>query len=209
MIKHLFYKHPTNNSLLETDQLDVTESGIEGGTLCHPYRHLLIIPANTLEVFNIKKGSLKENIIIDWNIDIHTLPSGTIIKIGDVSIRLTFLCEPCSKIKHLVSLKKIIYKRGYLAQVLNSGTITKDSKISLDTSYSLEAIPYKLSDRIEWYLKKIDEPIFVQDLVQAIGLSPSYCRAVPNIIRNSSKIDKTKILYKNKPNSQLSLNLKE
>ncbi|EKF9445177.1 hypothetical protein O1C42_003410, partial [Vibrio cholerae] len=58
-----------------------------------------------------------------------------------------------------------------------------------------DGIPYQLADRIKWYLDKREKPVMVSELVSDIGLSKSYCRAVPNIIRNRKDIDKSKILF--------------
>jgi len=199
MVKRLLLK--SNEQMIEKDSLIITKNGITDNINCHKFRQVLIVPTSTLNEFNLEIGQLKENILIDTPFDIHSLESGTVLQIGNVKIRLTFHCEPCVKIKNIVSVKKILYKRGYLGQCLNDGEIYIDDVIKiLDEKY--EYIPYKLADRIKWYLDKREQPILVSDLVINIGLSKSYCRAVPNIIKKRDDIDKNKILYiKNKRNT--------
>lgn len=178
-------------------ELNLSSNGICGGVTRHEFRHLLLLPFSTLKEFNILPGQLGENILLSDEMNIHAYPSGTVLKVGEVLLRITFHCEPCKKIKHLVSANKILHKRGVLAQVINPGTILVGDTIDV-MDKRFEPIPYALADRIKWYLNKIDNQIEVVNLVEKIGLSKSYCRAIPNIIRNRADIDSTKIVYKNR-----------
>lgn len=195
MVEQLFLK-PISSSFIKTAQfLSVDMSGIIGNKAQHPLKQLLILPVNTLDEFSIQAGHLKEDIIVDTPFDFHALSSGTVIQIGSAQLRLTFHCEPCSKIKHLTNIKKIVHKRGYHSQVLQAGSIKLGDKVQVLLERH-EAIPYVFADRIKWYLDKYPVPILVSDLIHAIGLSSSYCRAVPAVIRRRSDIDKKLILYK-------------
>lgn len=199
MIESLFIKQ-SNQDLFMTpkEQIEVSQNGIYGHIECHKFRQVLILPNSTLKEFNLQAGQLKENILInDEGLDIHSLPSGTVIQIGSAKIRLTFHCEPCSKIKGFVSTRKVTHKRGYLGQIINEGVIKRGDEITI-LPERYEGVPYLLADRIKWYLDKREEPIMVSELVSDIGLSKSYCRAIPNIIRNRDDIDKNKIIYKGK-----------
>ncbi|WP_299495772.1 MOSC domain-containing protein [uncultured Shewanella sp.] len=200
MIKHLFLKTANDTpTVVMVNELSLSSNGILGGVTRHEFRHLLLLPLSTLTEFNIPPGQLGENILLSEEMerDIHTYPSGTVFKIGEVLLRITFHCEPCKKIKHLASANKILHKRGVLAQVINGGNIYVGDKIKImETTF--EPIPYALADRVKWYLNKIDNAIAVTTLVDEIGLSKSYCRAIPNIIRNRTDIDATKIVFKNR-----------
>ena len=133
----------------------------------HPWKQLLLLPRDTLDALAFQAGQLKEDIVVMPDFDLHDLPSGSVIQIGSVKLRLTFHCEHCSKIKHLGNIKKLVHRHVF-------------------------------ADRIKWYLNQYTTPILVVGLVKAIGLSSSYCRAVPNIIRHRTDIDKELIIYKNK-----------
>lgn len=197
MIEQLLIKPSINDKvMINRNYLEVTKKGISGNIQCHEFRQILILPVETLYEFNLKAGQLKENVIVNTSFDIHSLVSGTVIQLGTAKIRLTFHCEPCGKIKGIVSLNKILHKRGYLGQVINNGKIEVGNEVKV-LGKEYESIPYKLADRIKWYLNSISNPIPVSELVINIGLSKSYCRAIPNIIRNRDDIDKRKILYKN------------
>ena len=172
----------------------VGPNGIEGIVYCLPLRQVLIVPTQSLTEFNLKRGDLRENIVVD-GFDLHKLESGTVIQIGSVRIRLTFHCEPCRKLADIVSLKKITHKRGILGNFLNNGVIkVGDAVVVCDKSF--DAIPYRIYDRIKWYLDKQDKPVPVSKLAFDIGLSNSYCRAIPNLVRNRDDIRKELILYK-------------
>jgi hypothetical protein len=179
------------------DQLDVSLTGVKNGRDCHPWKQFLIIPQATLDRFDITGQDLKVDAVIKSDFDLHTLPSGSVIKIGDVKIRLTFHCEPCAKIKHLGSVKRFSHHRGYHSQVLSAGQIKMGDSLSL-LEEVYEPIPYRLSDRIQWYLAQNPKPIFAADLADRIGFSASYCRAIPRAIEHRDDIDKQLIIYKNK-----------
>ena len=199
MIESIFIKSSSHDFFMtRKEEIKVDKIGIEGHIRCHKFRQVLILPKSSLKEFNLKAGQLKENLLInDEGLDIHSLLSGTVIQVGSAKIRLTFHCEPCVKIKGLVSTRKIAHKRGYLGQIVHEGIIKcGDSITVLPEKY--EKIPYQLADRIKWYLDKMTEPIMVSELVSNIGLSKSYCRAVPNIIKNREDIDKSKILFASK-----------
>jgi MOSC domain-containing protein YiiM len=195
MVEQLFLK-PISSSFIKTaSSLSVGMSGTIGNKVQHPFKQLLILPIDTLDEFSIQAGHLKEDIVIDTPFDIHALSSGTIVQIGSAQLRLTFHCEPCSKIKHLTNIKKIVHQRGYHSQVLRAGHIKLGDKVQVLLERR-EAIPYTFADRIKWYLDKYPTPILASDLINAIGLSSSYCRAVPAVIRHRADIDKKLILYK-------------
>ncbi|EGQ8057396.1 MOSC domain-containing protein [Vibrio alginolyticus] len=199
MIDSLFIKNSNQDSFMtRKEQISVNNDGIDGHIKCHTFRQVLILPSSTLKEFNLKAGQLKENIVInDEEINIHSLPSGTVLQVGSAKIRLTFHCEPCAKIKNLVSTRKVAHKRGYLGQIVHEGIIKCGDKLTI-LPEKYESIPYQLADRIKWYLDKREKPVMVSELVSDIGLSKSYCRAVPNIIRNRDDIDKSKILFAGK-----------
>ena len=173
----------------------VGPNGIEGNVYCLPLRQVLIVPSQSLTEFNLSPGDLRENIVVD-GLDLHKLESGTVIQIGGVRIRLTFHCEPCRAIADKVNLKKITHKRGVLGSFLNNGFIKVGDAVVVDGK-RFYAIPYRIDDRIKWYLDKQDKPVPVSKLAFDIGLSNSYCRAIPNLVRNRDDIRSDLILYKN------------
>ena len=203
MVEQLFLKPLGSNVLVNTQALRIEITGVVGNIIQHPWKQLLLLPRDTLDVFALQAGQLKEDIVVNPSFDLHDLPSGSVIQLGSVQLRLTFHCEPCFKIKHLSNLKRIVHRRGYHSQILKAGDIKLGDTIQLLTERH-EAIPYVFADRIKWYLDQYPIPILVADLVKAIGLSSSYCRAVPNITRHRVDINKALIIYKNQHNKSRS-----
>jgi MOSC domain-containing protein YiiM len=198
VVEHLFLKPAgTLSALTSTKSIDVSLSGIADSRTEHPLKQLLILPQDSLTDFDLHPGQLKEDMVINPPFDFHDLASGAVVRIGSVELRLTFHCEPCSKIKTIVNPKKIIHRRGYHSQITKAGRIQLGDTISVLTQF-FEPIPYAFADRIKWYLQRHPAPIYAADLVNAIGLSASYCRAVPNVLRHRDDIDSNLILYKSK-----------
>lgn len=184
MILNLLNKPGRYRPLVEVDRLMVSTKGIYGAVPSLPIRQVLIVPQSTLDQFRLSPGDLRENVVVDdTKMDpLHSLPSGTILKIGEVLVRLTVHCEPCGRLKGVVDLKEIEHKRGYLGAFLNCGQLNVgDSVVAMGVQY--EAIPYDLKERLSWFLDGLSVPVEVTTLVHEIGLSLSYCRAIPNLLR--------------------------
>src|SRR5947209_5380901 len=97
MILHLLNKPGRYKPLVEVDELVVSTTGILGSVSSLPIRQVLIVPQNTLDHFRLSPGDLRENLVIDDSgmEPLHSLPSGTVLKIGEALVRLTVHCEPC------------------------------------------------------------------------------------------------------------------
>jgi hypothetical protein len=188
MITNLFLKPARRDPMAAVSALSVTPEGLNGSVDAPTIRQLLIVPKTSLDEFDLRPGDLRENVVVDdsRNTPLHELPSGTVLRLGPIRIRLTVHCEPCPRVAHLVKpIHKLNHKRGYLGQVLNSGILR------LGDSYApgpveFEAIPYELKERAAWYLAKRQGPIPVKEFVRDLGLSLAYCRAVPHLVRDIS-----------------------
>lgn len=194
IVTHLFKKQEINLQMQQVGSLeiDTLSQGIQGNKPTHLLRQVLILPEQTIQGFSLQPGNLRENIIVSGEYNIHNLPSGTTIQIGPVKIYLTYHCEPCKKIAQYVSQAKLQHKRGYLGQFLSTGKITIGDEVSI-IEEKQEPIPHDLKDRIIWFLNKQTDQVTIKELVIGIGLSGSYCRAIPNIVRHMPLKYKLKI----------------
>lgn len=209
MITSLLVKTKRGAPLEPRDEIELDMDGIVGGVPCSPLRHLLMLPETTIREFDLMPGDLRENVIMK-DIDIHSIESGRILYIGSAHVRVTFHCEPCSVIKDKVNLRAVQHKRGVLGSVVRPGLIRIGDSIIVGPQM-YEEIPYNLKDRVKWYIDKCDAPIHVVDLVGAIGLSKSYCRVMPGIVKSRNDIDPEMILYGEREQvdeRQMSLKLK-
>jgi hypothetical protein len=199
MITNLFYKPGRRESMQPVGSLAVSPAGIAGAVDAPPIRQLLILPKSTLVEFSLQAGDLRENVVLDdsHGVPLHTLPSGTVIELGPILVRLTVHCEPCPRVSHLVKpISKLSHKRGYLGQILSAGNLTIGDAY-VPGAVQFEPIPYELKERAAWYLAKTRGPIPVKEFVRALGLSLSYCRAVPNLVRDISG-SSNRIIYGSK-----------
>jgi hypothetical protein len=181
LVTHLFLKHSHGGELQSVDSFDYRTDGIRGNVACSPFRQVLIASQSVMAECGLLPGDLRENIVVDFDA-LYELPSGTVVRIGQALIRLTFHCEPCKKILDLVPFDRIVHKRGVLGSFLNDGTISVGDLLSV-TEQKLEEIPYAVSDRIRWLLKTGDPTAAAVDLVHSIGLPVSSAKAVPALLR--------------------------
>jgi MOSC domain-containing protein YiiM len=179
-VTDLFIKRAHGTRVDNVTELVFSPQGIAGGVRCSPLRQVLITSRPVSAAFDLAPGDLMENIVVNDE-GFYDLPSGSVVRIGDAMIRLTFHCEPCKKILHLVSLDEIMHKRGFLGCFLNSGTIAVGDPVAV-TGERLEAIPYAVKDRIRWFFGKQNAALAALDLVHALGLPSSYARALPRMV---------------------------
>ena len=96
----------------------------------------------TLDSENVPDGALGEN-ITTYGIDLHALPTGTLITIGDSVIELTGLRTPCAQINTfrdglLAAFRtenpggEIIRRAGIMAIVINGGVVHTGDEIRIE-----------------------------------------------------------------------------
>lgn len=185
-VTHLFNKLD-NSIIIECNQLNC-ESYY--GILQSKYysnlspRQILIVSQHDIDTFNLKPSDLKENIVLDS--DISHIKSGDELVIGDVGIRITFLCEPCSYIDSLTPglAKKMIGRRGLLGRITRSGSIYIGDVVHIDKQI-FEEIPYKVFDRFNWLLNKLPNGklITYTQIIKTLGLFSVYYRVLPSYIK--------------------------
>src|ERR1700751_3099124 len=80
----------------------VEDVGLEGCAHARPQgkRQVLLMDRETLEVFGLMPGIVRENITTD-GIDVNRLAIGQRLKIGDVELQVSAVCDPCEQIEAL------------------------------------------------------------------------------------------------------------
>ena len=113
--------------------------------------------------------------------DVYDLPSGTVVKIGQALLRLTFHCEPRKKILKLIEFDRVVHRRGVFGMFLNDAQIALGDEFAV-TEQRFEEIPYAINERIRWFLKKSGGRGAALDLVHALGLPASSGRIMPRLL---------------------------
>ena len=134
-IKKLYLKNK-DSEIIEKDYLSIDKKGILKDKHYDKdiNRSILITSIKTYEKIEQKNieislGELNENILVDF--DIYLLPKETILKIGDVLLKITQNCTLCTHLSKIDSkLPKLIKNdRGLFFKVIYSGNIYIDDDI--------------------------------------------------------------------------------
>ncbi|MEH2006455.1 MGMT family protein [Nostoc sp.] len=167
--------------------------GIEGDINADPIspRQVLIVRYEDIFDLSIKPGELRENIVVTGIEFDNFIPGSLLTFESGAAIRLTFHCEPCKRIAHLVeSLKSIQGKRGILGVVIKSGKIKVGSnfQIKADKFPALSESPY---ERFLNFIIKIPsgKVVTYKQIIKGIGVDNSYLRAIPTYLKKTSAAD--------------------
>jgi hypothetical protein len=179
-VTNLYIKRKHGAALEEVPTFAFDKDGISAGVGCAPFRQVLIASRPILVTCGLKPGNLRENVLLEDD-GLYDLPSGTVVRIGQALIRLTFHCEPCKKILKLIEFDRIVHRRGVFGCFLNEGTMSLGDTLVV-TEQKLEPIPYAVKERIRWFLSKGKAPVAARHLIHAIGLPSSYARAMPRLL---------------------------
>ncbi|WP_421655902.1 MOSC domain-containing protein [Leptothermofonsia sp. ETS-13] len=184
----LFTKQ-SNRQIVECHSLNLLRGyGIEGDSnaCAGSPRQLLLVDQPTLKQFDLQPGDLSENILVDTSL--QSLESGTVLRVGNALVRLTFLCEPCSKLESLRQglAKAIKGRRGILGMVVKSGVVTVEDAIA-PTPYTLPALSEDVKSRFQEFVARIPagKVVTTVDLLLALGVANAYYRVIPIFIKNA------------------------
>ncbi|MBV7339180.1 MGMT family protein [Chloroflexi bacterium TSY] len=166
--------------------------GVEGDVHAHSSspRQLLITHDEDLCSFGIQTGQLHENIVLS-DVQKNLFRPGALLHVGEsAQIRLTFHCEPCARIQHLADLNAIRNRRGILGVVLQSGAIQKGDPVrAIPGAFPpLSDVPYQ---RFLGYLAMVPmgKVVSFRQIALGMGVTTSYCRAIPSYIRRTSSAE--------------------
>jgi MOSC domain-containing protein YiiM len=189
-IERLFLKSRRGEMMTEQAELSLTAgSGIDRDIHANPIspRQVLVVRQEDLVERQIAPGALGENIVIA-GANVDGFSPGSVIKFDrGVAIRLTFYCEPCKQIAHLVtSLKSIAKQRGILGVVITGGSIATGDRLEIQPKIfpALSDVPY---ERFLNFLTKIPagKVVTYRQIIDGIGVSSGYFRALPKYLEKA------------------------
>ena len=107
-------------------------------------RQVHLMMGETLDSENVPDGALGEN-VTTFGIDLHALPTGTLMSIGESVIELTGLRNPCAQINTfrdglLAAFRsespggETIRRAGIMAIVINGGVVHTGDEIRIEIS---------------------------------------------------------------------------
>ena len=114
----------------------ISGMGLEGDRSCREgnMRQVLIMDNETLGVFDLVPGQIKENITVS-GLDLSQTQAGQVVFIGDeVTMEIVGECEPCGKMDAIRQglRTELDHQRGMLATVINGGPIKVGDSIRVE-----------------------------------------------------------------------------
>ena len=193
-IMHLFTKVKPGSAMVELKTLNLRVGyGIEEDVNADPLspRQVLIVRYEDIFDLSIQPGELRENLVVTGIEFDNFIPGSLLIFESGAAIRLTFHCEPCKRIAHLVeSLKSIQGKRGILGVVIKSGKIQVGSSFQVQANKfpALSENPY---ERFLNFIIKIPsgKVVTYKQIIRGMGVDNSYLRAIPTYLKKTSAAD--------------------
>jgi len=191
LVAYLFVKQERKRKMSAIAKLDLLEGyGIKGDVSSNysSPRQVLVVNKADIDQYSIAPGELRENIVLELT-DTADLKSGAKLTFSNgAAIRLTFYCEPCNRIKHLVdSPKNLEKKRGILGVIIQSGAVVVNDQVKIEPNYfsALSEIPY---ERFLTLLQKIPrgKVVTYKQIINSIGVDRSYYRVLPTYLKKTS-----------------------
>lgn len=190
-ILHLFTKQKHGSPMVEVQTLNLISShGIEGDINANSIspRQVLVVRYEDIVELAILPGELQENIVIQGVHSENFVPGSLINFASGAAIRLTFHCEPCKRISHLVeSLKIIRGKRGILGVIIRTGAIQVGDNFQLESN-RFPPLSENAYERFLSFITRIPhgKVVTYKQIIQAIGVDNSYMRVIPTYIKKTS-----------------------
>ena len=112
----------------------VENAGFDGCAHARPggKRQVLLMDIETLRAMDLAPGMVRENITTE-GLDVNALKVGQKLRVGEVELEVSLVCEPCEEIEKLRAglQQEMVGRRGMLCRVLRSGTVKPGDAIEL------------------------------------------------------------------------------
>jgi MOSC domain-containing protein YiiM len=130
---HLFRAPKRREPMQELQKARAVEDvGLEGCAHARPQgkRQVLLMDRETLDAFELTPGIVRENVTTE-GIDVNGLPIGQRLKIGEVELQVSAVCDPCEQIEALrPGLQAAMQgRRGMLCKVVRGGLMRRGDEI--------------------------------------------------------------------------------
>lgn len=163
-------------------------AGIEGDRHADALspRQVLLADVATYRDFGLAPLALRENLLLDLDLDLAGLASGSLLQIGaDAAVRVMFVCEACGQLdRHGVRLAaRIGNRRGMLARVLRGGEVRCGDPVAI-LEERMAPWPDDWRVRVARVLEAAPPGHVVEyaRLAHLAGIQSSYCRAFTRLL---------------------------
>lgn len=137
-VLHLFRAPKKRAPMEELYAAQVIENaGLQGCAHARPNgrRQVLLVDSETLIAMNLAPGIIREN-ITTYGLDVNALAIGQRVRIGEVELQVSAVCEPCELLEGIRPglQTEMAGKRGMLCRVLRGGMIEAGEKIEVEAA---------------------------------------------------------------------------
>lgn len=132
-VLHLFRAPKRRAPMEELEEARALEDvGLEGCAHARPQskRQVLLMARETLESFKLLPGIVREN-VTTRGLDVNGLAIGQRLRIGEVELEVSAVCDPCEQIEALRPglQREMQGRRGMLCKVVRGGLLKPGDEI--------------------------------------------------------------------------------
>lgn len=153
-------------------------------------RQVAIGLAESLAAYGVSHQGARCNIVLEGE---SGFGAGSMLFLGDVVLRITIPCEPCSHGAQLAGVRTSRFREieRYLAIVVRGGTLRRGVTASTQLGVYPEA-PESFRERCAWALDHIPQGRVVGalDFLDAIGAGSAYARTLPRWMAAAKAVGK-------------------
>ena len=93
---------------------------------------MLLASKAHLDAVGVEPGAIRENVTVE-GADVQSWPVGQRVKVGEVLLEITMVCDPCHRMDELREglRSELDDKRGMLAHIVEGGEIVVGDPIEL------------------------------------------------------------------------------
>jgi MOSC domain-containing protein YiiM len=134
-VLHLFRAPRKRAPMEELATARVEENvGLEGCAHARPNgkRQVLLVDGETLQKMQLAPGIIRENITTE-GLDVNGLKIGQRVRIGEVELVVSAVCEPCELLEEVRAglQKAMVGQRGMLCRVVSGGRLRAGDEIEV------------------------------------------------------------------------------
>lgn len=96
-------------------------------------RQVLLMDIETLRAMDLVPGMVRENITTE-GLEVNSLKAGQRLRVGEVQLEVSLVCEPCEEIEKLRAglAAQMVGRRGMLCRVLRGGLVKLGDSIDFE-----------------------------------------------------------------------------
>lgn len=149
----------------------------------HSPRQVLVVSRAALARYGLTAADVRANLVVGGDVD--ALPSGTVLRVGAVRIRLTLPCEVCHRLERVRPglAAALAGRRGVLGRVLDDGALAVGQVAEVER-VALPALADDWRARVVDVLRRLPpgRVVTTTRLAAIAGVQVTYCRALPAVL---------------------------